>query len=180
MHFTSGLKGKSPALGQAKATGLKRGATGKRKSSPDTYCGPEVSRSVIIIAGWEVRCAWQLLFPSACRGWMEESREANSVGPLPPAARGLLRIAAFWIPKSPSRTASPGSMSFSRWEHHLLAKDFSQGHCSTESQDRAVCMEFLSALVKNLGKSQRAASRLDCSWPCTSAVNAHFVCHCKN
>lgn len=91
MRFTSVLKAKSPAMGQAKEDRLEHGATGSRKISPDAYCRPEVSWSVIIIAGWEVWCAWQLLFPSACMDWMRETREVNSSGALSPATHGPVK-----------------------------------------------------------------------------------------
>lgn len=73
------------------------GLTGNRKISPDAYCGPEVSWSGIIIAGWEVWCAWQLLLPSVCIGWMGEPERQIHPGHCLQPPMDLSRTVALWI-----------------------------------------------------------------------------------
>lgn len=188
MHFTTVLQAKSPAMGQAKQNRLERGATGNRKISPDAYCGPEVSCSGIIIAGREVWCAWQLLFPSTCMGWMGEPERQIHAGHCLQPPMGLSRMVVVWIICLTSQWDSlswffvPLHKRSTIYCWRISHKGFTAPRITGQNRFFfLICLfcftqpiiQSFSVLFKNLDKRQWTASRLGCSWLCTSAESMY-------
>ena len=74
-------------------------------------------------------CCFHLL---AWAGWGKPERQIHPGHCLQPPM-GLSRMVVFWIDKPPSGTVFPRSLSLCTRGHHLLMRDFSQGHYSTKN-----------------------------------------------